>query len=74
MEQRNKTRPETFSEEQYEIADITIEEGMRRGRVALAEAFAAAGKSIAAVVRRMFERQNFTVDMVRRNKGAHAVR
>jgi hypothetical protein len=74
MEQNTKTRPETFSEEQFEIADVTIEEGLRRGRAARAEAFADAGKFIAAVVHRIFERQNVTLDLLRRNKGAHAVR
>lgn len=74
MEQNTKTRPGTFSEEQFEIADFTIEEGLRRGRAARAEAFADAGKSIAAVVHRIFDRQNVTLDLLRRNKSAHAVR
>jgi hypothetical protein len=74
MTQVTKTRPETFSEEQFTVLDYTIEEGMRRGRAARAEAFLDAGKYIAAVVHRIFEKQNSALDMLRRNKGAHAVR
>ena len=74
MTQVTKTRPETFSEEQYEVLNMTIEEGMRRGEIARAEAFADAGRYIAGVVRRIFEKQNSALDMLRRNKGAAPVR
>ena len=74
MTQEAKFRLETFSEVQFEALDFTIEEGIRRGQIARAEAFADAGKYIAVVIQRMFEKQNAALDLLRRNKRAHAVR
>jgi hypothetical protein len=62
------------AQDQFEAPDITIEEGLRRGRVARAEAFADAGKHIASVVNRMFERQNAAIRMLQRNKGRNPCR
>lgn len=74
MTHATENTQETFSQEMFEAMDISIEEGIRRGHAARAEAFADAGRYIAAVIERMFEKQNTALDLLRRNKKAHAVR
>ncbi len=49
--------------------DITIEEGLRRGRKARSEAFYDAGRFIASAVNRIFARQNAAVRLMHRAKG-----